>query len=553
MSSQDHQFGDELPVSEYFPVTWASENERLLLWVWDDIHSPLPASPMTSSIWDHTVINGIYDAAKASGSTSKNLRKRINGYFYVAQMPEHSYVTYDARTDPLVVASTRESWDKEFLPAIQADLQYMRSVPLALESDANLLKRLDEFLEIHRRHWYFHFLVVIPISVAAEKVAYLYKQVKLDVSEQEPYELFQGLDNQSLKVDRSLMRLADEASRVSEVRSIIISETDISEVFSLLENCKAGRLFLKSMDIFLSKYGYRPTGFDYVYPSWIEDPSFVIMNIRSYLLGKPRNLENEQSEQKTRATALLAEILVLLEVDISKRVEFLDAYQTAKDLWPLKEDHAFYIDQGSSSVIRILIAEMGKRLVKRNVLAVGDDVFYLDLNELKINMASANPCRMVESVAERKVERQRFMGVLPPRLLGTLPKGQKITDELGLTNISGDTLENSSHEPTRILRGIAASRGSATGPARLVRAPDEFEKVKPGDILVCTSTSPTWTPLFASIAGLVSDSGGALSHTAIVAREYRLPAVVGTKQGSSTIRDGQIVTVEGDTGLVILR
>jgi len=77
--------------------------------------------------------------------------------------------------------------------------------------------------------------------------------------------------------------------------------------------------------------------------------------------------------------------------------------------------------------------------------------------------------------------------------------------------------------------------------------------IRPGDILVCTSTSPTWTPLFGTVGALVSDSGGVLSHTAIVAREYGLPAVVGVKDGTRRIADGQIITVDGDNGMVLLR
>ena len=104
-----------------------------------------------------------------------------------------------------------------------------------------------------------------------------------------------------------------------------------------------------------------------------------------------------------------------------------------------------------------------------------------------------------------------------------------------------------------VLRGVAGSKGTATGPAVVVRSPDEVGKVKAGDVLVCTSTSPTWTPLFGTVAALVSDSGGALSHTAIVAREYGLPAVVGVRYATSTISDGQVVTVDGTSGAVVLR
>ena len=107
-------------------------------------------------------------------------------------------------------------------------------------------------------------------------------------------------------------------------------------------------------------------------------------------------------------------------------------------------------------------------------------------------------------------------------------------------------------ENATVLRGLPASRGKAVGPARVVRSPDEFHKVRPGDVLVCTATSPTWTPVFGTVSALVTDSGGVLSHASIVAREYGLPAVVGVNHGTSTIRDGQVVTVDGTGGLVLL-
>ena len=102
------------------------------------------------------------------------------------------------------------------------------------------------------------------------------------------------------------------------------------------------------------------------------------------------------------------------------------------------------------------------------------------------------------------------------------------------------------------LRGAAGSPGSYTGPARIVRGPHQFDTVRPGDVLVCTSTSPTWTPLFGAVGALVSETGGALSHTAIVAREYGIPAAVMVQRATERIQDGQLVTVIGDSGAVLL-
>ena len=108
-------------------------------------------------------------------------------------------------------------------------------------------------------------------------------------------------------------------------------------------------------------------------------------------------------------------------------------------------------------------------------------------------------------------------------------------------------------EPSRdpaIITGIPASMGTVQGPAKVVRRLEEASNVKPGDILVCEMTQPAWTPLFSIVSGLVSDTGGILSHCAIVAREYHLPCVVGTVIGTSVITDGMLLTVDGSKGLV---
>ncbi len=105
----------------------------------------------------------------------------------------------------------------------------------------------------------------------------------------------------------------------------------------------------------------------------------------------------------------------------------------------------------------------------------------------------------------------------------------------------------------RELRGIAASKGTFTGPARIILGEEQFDKLRPGDVLVCPVTSPVWSVLFAKIGALVTDSGGVLSHPAIIAREYGVPAVVATGNATEIITDGQQIVVDGEAGLVRLQ
>jgi pyruvate,water dikinase len=100
------------------------------------------------------------------------------------------------------------------------------------------------------------------------------------------------------------------------------------------------------------------------------------------------------------------------------------------------------------------------------------------------------------------------------------------------------------------LLGLAGSGGTVRGTAKVLNSVEEADKLTPGDILVAATTTPPWTPLFANIAGVVTDAGGILSHPAVVAREYGIPAVVGTAQSTSVIQDGQTIEVDGNAGVV---
>ena len=155
----------------------------------------------------------------------------------------------------------------------------------------------------------------------------------------------------------------------------------------------------------------------------------------------------------------------------------------------------------------------------------------------------------------RRAEMAYFRTIAPPPALGTPPAGPPPTDPLNVAigKFFGapPPAPDAAAEPG-VLRGTAGSPGTARGPARVVRSLAEAGRLRPGDVLVAETTAPPWTPLFATAAAIVTDTGGVLSHCAVVAREYGLPAVVGTGAATATIQDGQLVEVDGDAGLVRL-
>jgi pyruvate,water dikinase len=219
----------------------------------------------------------------------------------------------------------------------------------------------------------------------------------------------------------------------------------------------------------------------------------------------------------------------------------------AQQYLPIQEDHNFWIDQQGVCVQRVPVLEAAQRLVSAGRIATQQEVFLLQYDELQGALRGENGS-LEALVNERQHEREHFRNIAPPPVLGTM--SPVIDDNPMATKFWGAPPEK--HPDPRIINGNAASAGQTTGTARVILTLDDAGRLNQGEILVCPATMPPWTPLFAIASAVVTDHGGILSHTAIVAREYQIPAVVGTKVGTSLIQDGQTVTVDGTAGTVKL-
>jgi pyruvate,water dikinase len=195
------------------------------------------------------------------------------------------------------------------------------------------------------------------------------------------------------------------------------------------------------------------------------------------------------------------------------------------------------------ALVQHAVKEIGRRLVDRDILTEMEEFYFLDLDEARAALLGGG--EFVARARERRADNERWSRMNPPRYLGTLPAD-------GAPEDAAEAIAALEIERSQLLRGEAASAGAAAGPARIVKSPAEFGKVRPGDVLVCRSTSATWTPLFDIVSGLVSEAGGILSHPAVVAREYGLPAVVGVHRATELISDGEPVRIDGAAGTVQL-
>jgi phosphohistidine swiveling domain-containing protein len=185
-------------------------------------------------------------------------------------------------------------------------------------------------------------------------------------------------------------------------------------------------------------------------------------------------------------------------------------------------------------------------LVKEGAVERSEDIFWLTESEVNDAAAALDQGRslpdMMATIHDRQVVWKAEQVVLPPIVL---PVGSKYMG-MDVEKLTSGGLTND----TNVIKGFGCSQGKVTAPARILFGPQDFNQLRMGDVLVAPLTTPAWTPLFALVSAIVTDIGGPLSHSSIVAREYGIPAVLGTGVATRRIRSGQTITVDGSAGIV---
>jgi len=542
-----------IKVPENFPVTWQKDEYKDLLWIWDDIHSPLPATTLQQSINRQTG-RGIGLAARELRVPPGGPRRDFNGYAYIAYLKtEPDNASIEAHKEKLlgITPTFLKDWNNKYLPEIIENNLKIREF-ISEAEDEPLIEHLEKTMDVMQRHYYLHFLVIFTLFGATERFSSLYETISGSSDQLKPYELLQGSQNKSLEASEELYNIA-KMIKSNQTLSNIFNQTNIRPMRRALRDHPMGNEIDQEISSYLETYGYRSISEDISSKLWIEDPAYPLMTLKSYVLGPERDFQAELLEKKVSASNQFSDLVDLAKSQKRIDLEDLDdSLQQARKLWPLREDHAYYIDQQSNAFARLLILKFANSLVKNNVILNPNDIFHLELDEIK--QAVADPSvGLTSTVEQRKLDFNNFRREVPPRFLGTMYTDPPIIEgELSkFFNPVANTKSDPMQERSR-LRGTAGSPGIHTGPARVILTPESFDSVEPGDVLVTRTTNPSWAPLFGTIGALVADSGGVLSHGAIVARELSLPAVMGTKVGTSAIKTGDIITVDGNTGTVTI-
>ena len=278
----------------------------------------------------------------------------------------------------------------------------------------------------------------------------------------------------------------------------------------------------------------------------MEDPAPIIEAVRGYVATDydyPANIKSVADDLEA------AKREVMEGVDGEGRERLQRALDLSLGMNPLTPDHHFYIDQGANARVRLVALAIGRKLVGTGTIDDPEDVIFLHYNELRLLMADQSAFDARELVSDRRDEREDAYELRPPSWIGTATEEALAFPYNGLWGFP-DKFYAGEPSTTGEVKGLAASPGVVEGPARYVTSLDEFDQVEQGDILVCRMTNPAWVVLFTKITGLVTEAGGTVSHPAVVAREFGIPAVVGTTNAGERIRTGDRIRVNGSTGIV---
>jgi rifampicin phosphotransferase len=365
----------------------------------------------------------------------------------------------------------------------------------------------------------------------------------------EGWQLTQGYRTKSVDASTGLWRLSRMVKASPELARIF-EEVEPRAMLTALEQSPAGQIFLAELRSYLDEFGWRSDGiYEIAEATWREEPAIPLNTIQGYLrLRDEDNPELSLEQAAARRQSLTNRAQQILAADPLKLERFAALMDAARHNLRVTEDHSFWIDQMGTATLRRFTVAAGQRLVERDVLSRTEDVFFLYKDELRQALAGKGAWK--ELVGQRRAEMENSARIVPPDHIGAPTPGNADPFFIALVDKMLGFLPVEPSTDPDVIVGVAASPGTVQGTAKVVRSLLEASKLQQGDIMVCEMTVPTWVPLFATVSAIVADSGGILSHCAIVAREFRLPAVVGTHVGTAVIKDGMTITVDGSKGRV---
>lgn len=483
-------------------------------------------------------------SCRMAGTHVYNSEIAVTSEWEIARRSAMAALSFPAR-----IAGFREEWERCVALLLDGS-HHLEQVDLSGAGLEEIARYFAEACDFQRWAWEQHFLFMYPLLANYFGLRGLCEQLGVDTDLVARF--LQGFDTKIIETDRHLWDLAEQARSDGLDALFAHNVDDEGLLLKALEADDAAANWLVRFRGFLQEYGWRTEGIaDLDLAPWIEDPAPPLRMIRSFIVGEPHDFTGTQAAVvEDREAAIVQARSTLTAAEQTDFDAALAACHHANFAW-WNEEHDFYID------LRVHIP------LRRAALALGrvvgadsfDDCVYLFRSEFEDVVEGRRPYSDFRAaIPQRREHRLRWAAMRTelPTMLGSIPDSVNDPVMKEIFGIDGRFLELMRSDTSEIteLRGVPASGGTYTGIARVLTHAGQIGTLERGDVLVCEFTSPNWTPAFTLIGACVADYGGALAHTAIVSREYRVPCVTGVGIGTTSIRDGDTVEVDGTLGRV---
>ncbi len=427
-------------------------------------------------------------------------------------------------------------WRDTGLPEYQAVVERWQSDPRTM-SDENLLQAIEELAIADTTYWYFVTMMVGSAKVSEGMLAAFLHFGARGVS---TADLLAGQNSLTQYAQVVLEDIAEEISSSRELRSAV-TQAATRDVLDVLKRSGNREIALR-LEAYLTEYGHLIYDLDFATPTQNENPVPAYAALQAYLKT------SDSPGVKSRSRDALRDDLVT-RLGPMRRWIFRKLLRSAETYAPCREDALFYMGYAWPT-LRRFATELGSRLTAVGHLETATDIYNLTSAEISSAIKSGAPADLADVAAQRHRLREERRRMHPP---ARVP--EQFTIKIGPFDFSRFMrIIETQKQNTQLNRlvGFAVSPGQVTGIATVIQSPDDFIDMQPGTILVCPTTTPAWTPFFTHAAGLVTDIGSVLAHGSIIAREYGIPAVLGTGTATRKIRTGQRIHVDGSSGTVTL-
>lgn len=563
-------------------------------WFYDGVHYPVAMHPL-DLIWDdmwHLTLSGWVSKAFAIPNSNGIDHRILNGYIYLAgtfppKQEEEKRIPYVmARTGHYyekyeelyklwmtkmmaVIDEMKEIHFPSVLPWVSDD-KYIFEHKGYFEAD-EILRNYDRIIQLAQRAWQLHMEMDGLAYGGYVNFIYTMRELFPGITDKAIGQMLTGFTGEMFRPPTELAKLANSAIDMGIAGDVKAFErwTDMA---AKLQKSERGKEWLNQVEAVREPWFEMSTGggWHHMDVAWNDNLDVPLAHIKNYIgrLEKGERIERPAAEVEQESRQVAAEYRSLISNDKDREV-FDQRLSLAKRVSIFPESHQFYIENWFHALFYRRAKELGQMFVSRDVLKDKEDIFYLNrfeiypvLYDVLASWGTGVPAiasyEIPTKVARRKAIYEKFKEWNPPPALGPAPEVVTEPNSIVLWGVTTEKIDmwldaaNVKPENVSQLRGFAGSGGIVEGIAKVCLELDDIAKLKEGDILVARMTAASWAPAFNVIGACVTDIGGTFCHAAIVAREYKMPAVVGVGNGTAIIKTGDRLKVDGDTGVVTI-